>query len=208
MGMSCFTEGLARYLTPEQLDCLREAQIGIAGAGGLGSNCAVMLARCGVGRFVIADHDSVEPSNLNRQQYLPGDVGRPKVEALAAVLRAINPDVAVVTQRVRLDAEVTPSIFNDCAIVVEAVDDAETKRMIVASLLGEGTFVVAASGMGGWGGAPMGSRRLGDSMVIVGDFTNEVGPGLPPLAPRVVMAAAMQADAVLQRLLGPCTGLR
>ena len=48
---------------------LSKFRVGIAGAGGLGSNCAVALARSGVGTLVIADYDVIESSNLNRQYY-------------------------------------------------------------------------------------------------------------------------------------------
>lgn len=205
--MSLFEEGLARYLDPAQRERLRNATVGIAGAGGLGSNCAVLLARSGVGRFVLVDHDEVEPSNLNRQHYLAADVGRPKAEALADVLRAINPAVGLVVHVRQMVGDNTIHLFTGCDVVVEAVDDAATKRMLAETLMEAGCPVVCASGMGGWGGPPMRERHLGESMVVVGDFTNEVGPGLPPLAPRVVMAAAMQADAVLGRLLGPCPAM-
>jgi sulfur carrier protein ThiS adenylyltransferase len=49
--------------------------VGIAGCGGLGSNCAVALARSGVGRLVLADFDCVERSNLNRQYFFLSQVG-------------------------------------------------------------------------------------------------------------------------------------
>ncbi len=77
---------------PESLQTkLSNATIGIAGAGGLGSNCAVLLTRTGIGHLVIVDHDIVSVSNLNRQQYLPSHIGMPKVEALKEVLLNINP---------------------------------------------------------------------------------------------------------------------
>lgn len=62
-------QGLTRYFTPEQLARLRAARVGLAGAGGLGSNTALMLARCGVEDLLLVDDDVVEPSNLNRQQF-------------------------------------------------------------------------------------------------------------------------------------------
>ena len=58
--------GLARYLGSEQLEALRAARVGIAGAGGLGSNAALMLARSGIGNLVLVDDDVVDASNLNR----------------------------------------------------------------------------------------------------------------------------------------------
>ena len=78
MGNS-LRQGLSRYFLPEQLNKLRAARVGLAGAGGLGSNAALMLARCGVEDLLLLDDDVVEPSNLNRQQYWPCHLGRPKV---------------------------------------------------------------------------------------------------------------------------------
>ena len=72
-------------------------RVGIAGAGGLGSNCAWMLVRSGFTDFVIVDHDRVEASNLNRQFFFARQVGMPKVQALSENLLAINPDVKVMT---------------------------------------------------------------------------------------------------------------
>ena len=63
-------------------DRLRNKSVGIAGCGGLGSNCAVALARIGVGRLVIADFDDVSAGNLNRQYYFLDQVGLKKVLAL------------------------------------------------------------------------------------------------------------------------------
>ena len=73
--------GLARYLAPEQLARLQSVRVGIAGAGGLGSNAALMLARSGVERFLLIDDDVVDASNLNRQQFWPRHVGRPSCSA-------------------------------------------------------------------------------------------------------------------------------
>ncbi len=76
------------------------------------------------------------------------------------------------------------------------------KKTLVEALLRQGHSVVSASGMAGWGGPPMTARRVGTRLTVVGDFITEIGPGCPPMAPRVVMAAALEADAVLSLLLG------
>lgn len=204
--MSVLSDGLARHLEHEHLERMAAARVGIAGAGGLGSNCATMLVRSGLRRLVVADRDVIEASNLNRQQYQPFHLGMSKVEALAESLRIIEPCLAITARRVELTAINVPDVFAGCDILVEALDDPEAKRMFVEAALEMGVFVVSASGMGGWGGPAMQVRRMGDRMVLVGDFSSEVGHDLPPLAPRVTMAAAMQADAVLARILGPCPG--
>ena len=59
---------VARH-TPNVYEKLKRASVGIAGAGGLGSNIALSLSRIGVANIKIVDFDIVEPSNLNRQQY-------------------------------------------------------------------------------------------------------------------------------------------
>ena len=183
---------------------LASARIGMAGAGGLGSNCAVFLARTGIRDFVIADPDVVALSNLNRQHFFPRHLGLPKVEALGAVLRELNPSVILRLEQRALDGPSACALFAGCDIVVEAVDDPEVKKNLVEALLLAGHRVVSASGMAGWGGVPMTARKLGSRLVVVGDHVSGIGPGMPPLAPRVVMAAAMEADAVLEMLLGEC----
>ena len=198
---------MASHLDAEQRVRLSSACVGLAGAGGLGSNCATLLARCGVGRLVLVDFDVVSLSNLNRQNFLPEHVGRLKVEALASMLRMINPQIRVETQAVRLEAANVADLFRECDPVVEAVDAAETKKMLFESLAGAGKFVISASGMAGWGGPAMHCRPFGKQAVVVGDGVHGVRQNLPVLAPRVMMAAAMQADQVLAHILGPCPGM-
>ena len=55
------------YLTERERRILESARVGIAGAGGLGSNVSMLLVRAGIRKFVIADFDEVNESNLNRQ---------------------------------------------------------------------------------------------------------------------------------------------
>ena len=86
---------LEGHLAAERRRVLASARIGMAGAGGLGSNCAVFLARTGIRHFVIADPDVVALSNLNRQHFFPRHLGLSKVEALGDVLRELNPSIAL-----------------------------------------------------------------------------------------------------------------
>ena len=200
--MSRLREGLARYLAPEALERLASVRVGIAGAGGLGSNVAVMLIRSGIRRLVTADFDRVEASNLNRQAFFPDDLGRPKVEALRDLLFRLEPELEYAGHDLRLNPENAPALFAGCDVVVEAVDGAETKAALCSALLRAGFFVVAASGLAGWGGPPMQARRVGANLVLVGDEAGDVSDLAPPMAPRVTQAAALQADAVLAHILG------
>lgn len=198
-GAATLREGLRRYFTPEQLARLGSARVGIAGTGGLGSNAALMLARSGVEDLLLIDHDVVEPSNLNRQQFWPRHVGRPKVEALAELLRELNPHIRLELSSARLDADNLPGFLASCPLWVEAVDAPETKTLLVERALLAGRRIASASGMAGVGGPPMERRRLGN-LVLVGDFQSDVAYA-SPLAPRVTQAAALLADAVLEFIL-------
>lgn len=199
--MSCsWNRVLDTHLTVDQQQRLAVARVGIAGAGGLGSNCALMLARSGIGQLVVADHDVVSLSNLNRQTYWPEHVGQAKVLALQSQLLTLRPDMTVRAVQLCLTGPTACELFADCSIVVEAVDNPSAKRELVEALLEAGHQVVAASGMAGWGGS-MERRHIGSRLTVVGDFTREVGPNAPPMAPRVIMAAALEADEVLCRLL-------
>lgn len=201
--VSSFTEGLTRYLSQPQLRALAAVRVGLAGCGGLGSNVAMLLARTGVQNFVLIDDDSVDASNLNRQHYLPAHIGRPKVEALAEQLRTLNPQIQPLCHQLRLDAGNLPAILAQADIWVEALDEAGMKRRLVEACLAVPCFVASASGIAGFGGPPMQKRTLGQKLVLVGDFSTDIATA-PPLAPRVMQAAALQADAVLEYILRDC----
>src|SRR5512140_2270566 len=99
---------------------LSKFRVGIAGAGGLGSNCAAALARSGVGTLVIADYDIVEEANLNRQFYFSDQLGLMKCEALRDNLLRIDKDINVILHPVELTSENIPQIFSGCDVIVEA----------------------------------------------------------------------------------------
>lgn len=191
------------YLTTEQQARIASVRIGIAGAGGLGSNIAVMLARSGVCSFLIIDDDIVEPSNLNRQHYFPRHLGMPKVEALSSVLHELDPAIRVEALRLRMDSDNLPGLMPEADFWIEAVDGADLKRVITSAAASSGKTVFCGSGMGGFGGRAMKRRILrhaGGLIVITGDFSTDIAQA-PPLAPRVIQCAAMQADAALEYIL-------
>lgn len=195
---------MAARHTPGIHHRIRQATIGIAGAGGLGSAVAVALARTGIGRLIIADYDIVEPSNLNRQHYHIDQIGLYKVDALAVNLARMNPCVQVLTHRVMLEPANLPGIFAPCSIVVEALDQPEMKAMLVNTLLESApqTTIVAASGIAGYGdGNTINTRRVSSRLFLVGDGTSAAAPGHGLMAPRVAIAAGHQANQVLRCLL-------
>ena len=190
------------YLTPEERAVLESARVGIAGAGGLGSNCAMHLVRSGVKHITIADFDVVNESNLNRQFFFRDQIGQKKVEAIKANLLRIEPDADIRAVDMRLDASSAREIFADCGIVVEAFDAVDAKVMLVSAFASSGKKLVTASGLAGWGRSnAMRVRKMGN-IVAIGDGETSVGDGAAPVSPRVGIAAAMEANAVVSLLLG------
>jgi len=185
------------------LNTLSNKVVGIAGAGGLGSNCAVALARVGVGKLIIADFDVVEKSNLNRQYYFLNQLGQKKVVALRNNINLINPDVNVEVHDIKLKADDIVNIFASCDVIVEAFDSPEMKQMIIETVLSEmpDKYIVSGVGLAGWGNNNTITTRYSDRLIICGDGETEVSDYLPPLAPRVGIVANMQANVVLEVLI-------
>lgn len=189
---------------------LASKKVGIAGAGGLGSNCAVALARAGVGTLVIADFDRVSGQNLDRQAYYLDQVGRLKVEALAENIARIDPAIRVECSALRLDADSAALLFRGCDLVVEALDAAQSKLMLIEALQARlpATYLVGASGLAGYGATEAMRVRRAGTLVMVGDFESGVGEDLPPMAPRVGIAACMEANEAIALLLRGGGGMK
>jgi len=182
---------------------LKNKTVGIAGAGGLGSNCAMALARTGVGHLIIVDFDLVTPGNLNRQYYFIDQIGQPKVQALKMNILRANPEIQVSTYQAMVCSENIGHLFAECDVIVEAFDSAEMKQMLIeqASMLFPEKPIVAGSGMAGWGHSNSLRVECFDNLYICGDGTEEVSATNPPLGPRVGIVACMEANTVLELLL-------
>lgn len=190
------------YLAAGERAKLESAKVGILGAGGLGSNVAMHLARAGVKKFLICDFDTVSESNLNRQFFFRDQVGQKKVEALKANLLRIDDTLEIDIDDRRLDADGVEALFADEGIIVEALDKAELKALCYNIFLKTGKPVVGASGLAGWGHSnEMKVKKLGN-LHIVGDGQTGVDETMAPQSPRVGIAAAMQANTVVSIILG------
>lgn len=110
---------------------LLDAKVLCVGAGGLGSPVALYLTAAGVGTIGIADHDTVDMSNLQRQILHTNDrVGMPKVESAQLTLNALNPDVDIVQFKERLSSENVMRIIDGFDIVVNGCDNFPTRYLI------------------------------------------------------------------------------
>ena len=183
---------------------LSRFRVGVAGAGGLGSNCAVSLARSGVGTIVISDFDVVEVLNLNRQYYFLNQVGLMKTEALKETISNINSEVRVIAHQKQLDRYNIPEIFAGCNVIVEAFDSSEMKEMLIETVQEKipGIPLIVGSGMAGFGNTnELVCRKIDNTLYVCGDESSEVSDDLPPLASRVAIVANMQANVVIEILM-------
>ena len=197
-----FYDALAGRIGKGETCKLRDSAVGIAGLGGLGSNIAVILARSGVGRLVIADHDTVELSNIHRQCYPLESIGMKKTDAVMMEINRVNPFCKVEKHDIELD-ESSLDIFSDCDIVCEAFDSAENKIMLIEGLSAMGKTVISGNGMAGKGPAnSIITRKVGDSIYICGDGISDVDDEGSLIPSRVTVCAAHQANAVIRIISG------
>lgn len=197
-----FRDSLIRKIGGAGFNKLRKTTVGIAGAGGLGSNCAANLIRVGFNRLKIYDFDVVEPSNLDRQFYFSDQVGMHKVHALKQNLLRIHPDLEIHAEVRRIEKDCVAELFEDCSVVAECFDQAEYKSMLLTELLPHGDkLIVSVSGLGGYGSSDdIRVQVIRKNLIIIGDLHSDVADR-PALSPRVSIAAAKQADVILEHVL-------
>ncbi|CAD5164670.1 ubiquitin-like modifier-activating enzyme 5 [Musa acuminata AAA Group] len=86
---------LQRMGIVQNYERIRDFSVAIVGIGGVGSVAAEMLTRCGIGRLLLYDYDTVELANMNRLFFRPDQVGMTKTDAAVQTLSDINPDVVL-----------------------------------------------------------------------------------------------------------------
>jgi adenylyltransferase/sulfurtransferase len=110
---------------------LKKATIFIAGAGGLGSPISIYLAVAGVGRIVLADKDSVELTNLNRQiLHFNSDIGERKTTSALRKLKELNPDVTIEVIDTTIDETNVLELIRDADGIVDAMDNFPTRYLL------------------------------------------------------------------------------
>jgi len=188
---------------PGSLSRLQGKVVGIAGAGGLGSNIAVSLLRSGVQRFILADYDRVELSNLNRQHYFLDQVGMEKTAALHQNLLRINPHVEVTLHCRRISADNLAAIFADAHLLIEAFDEPEMKALTAHCWTKSypDRFLVMGSGISGYGRNEAMTTMVRGRLVICGDQHTSCTAEAGLTACRLGIVAQMQANAALEILL-------
>ena len=146
---------------------LKAAHVLVVGVGGVGSWCAEALVRTGVGHMTLVDDDRVVESNVNRQCPATSlTLGRPKVEAMAERLCAINPQADVRTRVERFEGVES---FEGFDVVVDAIDSVDCKAELILSATEAGVPIVSSMGA---------ALRLDPTKVTVTRFEKVEGDGL------------------------------
>ena len=164
---------------------LKAARVGLIGLGGVGAPAALYLAAAGIGTLRLIDDDTVALSNLQRQiAFDVADIGRPKVEAGAEALTALNPHVRVEPFAGRLTVATAARLVEGCDVVVDGTDDFETRFAVNAACVAARIPLVSGA-LGRWNGQ-------------VGVFTGRpcyrcLVPGAPPEAETCARVGVMGA---------------
>lgn len=136
----------------EATAALRDKTVMIAGLGGVGGYCAEAIARAGIGRLIILDHDVVSPSNLNRQLLaLHSTIGEHKTEIMAARLRDINPDLDLVVLQQFLRPDGADSLLGPLGkidFLADCIDSIACKAALIYAAQQRSIAVVSAMGAG------------------------------------------------------------
>lgn len=176
--------------------------VGIAGLGGLGSNIAVYLARLGIGKLILVDFDNVDITNINRQNYMLSDIGKPKTKALYDHLIKINPYLNYELHQLKITNENALSLFSACDVVCEAFDKPDQKAMFIQALLNQNIKIVSGNGMAGINSANLiKTTNPIRNLYICGDNQSDISDGLGLMSPRVAVCAAHQATMTMRLLL-------
>ena len=186
---------------PGSTEILSRKCVAIAGCGGLGSNAAVALVRAGVGKLILADFDSVETANLNRQHYFQADVGRKKVTAISEYLKTINPELELIVHDVKLDPDNLASIMGSADVLIEAFDRAEEKQWLIETWtrLFADKPMVCGNGLSGLGDTDTLKVTKVGRIYFCGDGTTDRSMGL--CSARVAIVANMEANITIELLV-------
>ena len=185
-------------------DRLKDKNVFIAGAGGLGSNVAMLLVRAGIEKFTIVDFDSIAVHNLNRQFFFFNQIGMPKVEALKINLLNINPEINIKIYQEKLTTKNFKNFtLNNYDIILECFDNPNSKALFVGYVLKHipSTPIIAVSGLAGADTLETIKVTKGPGQLwLVGDAISDEAKGLGTISTRVMCAASIQAHKAISLL--------
>jgi tRNA A37 threonylcarbamoyladenosine dehydratase len=152
-----------QLLGEEKMARLRNANVLVAGMGGVGSMAAEMLCRGGIGKMSIIDADTIQPGNINRQlPALHSTLDQEKAMVMAQRLKDINPDLELTVINEFMKEERIPEILQEpFDYVVDAIDTFSPKMYLIYHSVQKGLKLASSMGSGG---------KLDPSQIKVADF--------------------------------------
>ncbi len=188
---------------------LARSRVAIIGAGGLGGQAILTLARLGIGEMVVVDPDIFEESNLNRQALCSVDrLGRSKARVAAETVQAVNPGVEVEAHQKRFAPDNAPGLLAGVQVVVDCLDSVEDRLTLEQAAKELGIPMVHAA-IDGFLAQMMSIYPQDSGLVLLygREGKTPASPlGNPVFAPAV--AAVFQALEVMKILLGRGTIIR
>ena len=147
MNPYCRTQFL---LGKEGMERLRKSTVAVFGLGGVGGYVAEALARSGVGKLELVDHDVFSITNLNRQILATRDVvGQDKVLVAARRIAAIDPEIHVNPRKIFYTPETAHLFdFSQYDYVVDAIDTVTGKLQLIQAAQAAGTPIISSMGTG------------------------------------------------------------
>ena len=135
----------------DKLDLIKTKNVLVVGCGGVGGNAIMSLIRSGIHNITVIDNDTVNESNLNRQEvaYI-STLGMDKVDATKRLILDINKDVKVNSLNMFLDESNIKQVFdnNNFDYVIDACDTLNTKKAIIRECLDRNIKLVSSCGTG------------------------------------------------------------
>jgi molybdopterin/thiamine biosynthesis adenylyltransferase len=150
----CYEQAFSRNLgliNPDEQQRLRASRVAIAGMGGVGGIHLMTLARLGIGGFHVADPDTFEVGNFNRQYgAMISTLGRNKAEVLGEMARQINPELHLDVIPEAVDANNVDRFFRDVDLFVDGIDyfSFDSRRFLYAEARRRGIWTVTAGPIG------------------------------------------------------------
>jgi len=114
----------------------------------------------------------------------------------------INPDMNIKIRHEKIDEKNAKTFFPQCDAIIEALDKPKYKKILIENYIDSDKLLIAASGIAGYGKSDsIKIDKIKKNFYIVGDMKTGTDEKNPPLSPRVNIAAAKQADIVLEYFL-------
>ena len=143
---------------------ISDASVLIVGAGGLGCPVALYLGASGVGRLSLADGDTVDLTNLQRQiGHATAAIGENKADSLARSVRAVNPEIEVLPIREALSGSALHEAVAAADLVVDASDNFATRHAVNRACVLFGKPLVSGAAIGFTGQLAVFDSRRADS---------------------------------------------